>query len=195
MRLFLRILLFCTYPFMGLSVLMVAVVLFSAAFVEPLTVENRTGQPLLITPVGSVHGREHRAPLPTVMFALLALPSPRAGLFPLGPGESVTLHYDRDDIIVSELVIEDERGRIRQLAVNRERTREHGSLDARYVLEDMESLPTASPAVLAASVAARGMRVHAIVFFVLLIAPWLAYRALRRRVVERKSDPPGPLPK
>ena len=51
----------------------------------------------------------------------------------------------------------------------------------------------ASPAVLAASVAARGMRAQGIVFLALLIAPWLAYWALRLLVVERKSDPPGPL--
>ncbi|MFY0577447.1 hypothetical protein ACN28S_26790 [Cystobacter fuscus] len=59
--------------------------LFYSVFVAPLTVENRTGQPLLITPVGTVHGRGHKAPLPTVMFARLAIPSPRAGPFPIVP--------------------------------------------------------------------------------------------------------------
>jgi hypothetical protein len=129
------------------------------------------------------------------MFARLAIPSPRAGSFSLAPNESVTLHYDRDDITVSELVIEDERGRIRQRSLNPKPNWEHGSLDARYVLEDIESLPAASPVVLAASVAARGRWARVVVFLVLLLAPWLAYWALRRRVVERKSDPPGPLPK
>ncbi|WNG17836.1 hypothetical protein [Cystobacter fuscus] len=180
---------------MALSVLTVAAMSFSAAFVEPLTVENRTRQPLLITPVGTLYGREHKAPLPMVMLAMLPVLSPRAGPFPLGPDESVTLHYNADDITVSELVIEDERGHTRQLAVNPEQNKEHGPLAERYVLEDIESLPEASPAVLAASVAARGMKAQGIVLLVLLIAPWLAYWALRRRVVERKSDPPGPLPK
>jgi hypothetical protein len=73
MRLFLRILVLCTYPLIALSVLMVAVVLFSSAFVAPLTVENRIGQPLLLTPVGPLHGWGNKAPLPTVMFARLAI--------------------------------------------------------------------------------------------------------------------------
>ncbi|HEX8538561.1 MAG TPA: hypothetical protein VF664_13925, partial [Cystobacter sp.] len=61
------------------------------------------------------------------------------------------------------------------------------------------------PAVLEASVAARGRWVRAVVFLLLLIAPWLAYWALRHllvrpprstsRGVARKSDHPGPLPK
>ncbi|NMO13580.1 hypothetical protein HPC49_00385 [Pyxidicoccus fallax] len=197
MRLFVRILLFCTLPFLALSALMGAGMLFRGAFIVPLTVENRTGRPLLITPVGTPHGQEHKAPLPTVVRPMLAIPSPQAGSYPLGPDESVTIHFDRDDITASELVLEDEQGRIRQRVINPEPNKGYRPLDERYVLEDFETLPEPSPPVLEASVAARDRKsVHTILYLVFLITPWLlAAWALRRLMAERKSAPPGSLPK
>ena len=179
MKQFLRILVYCTYPFLALSALMLAGMIFGAAFVAPLTVENHTGQALLITPVGTI-GDGYKAALPTLMFAMPALPALRAGRYRLGPGESVTILYDMDDIHFSEIVIEDNRGRILQFVADPEPTKNqyHGPLKKGYILEDVDTLPMASPAVIRASAAAPRRAYCAAFLLLLLIAPWPANWAL-----------------
>ena len=117
--------------------------------------ENHTGQTLLITPVGTI-GDGYKAPLPTLMLAMPALPALRAGRYRLGPGESVTILYDMDDIHFSEIVIEDNRGRTSYSSwpiLNRRRT-SIMALEKGLHPEDVDTLPMASPAVIRASAAA-----------------------------------------
>ena len=82
MRLLLRILLTCTVPLLGLSGLVWVGMLFASFFVIPLTVENQTGQTLLVTPVGTLHEWNpgeplRKVPLTLTLLPKFALPSPR----------------------------------------------------------------------------------------------------------------------
>lgn len=181
MKLALRILLWVTYPFLGLSLLLIAGMGFGGAFVVSFTITNRTAQTIVVTPVGTFGPEGPRAPLPTVMFAFPALPALRAGGFRLAPDESVTIRYDMDDINFSEIVVEDVQGQHRQLVVNPHPTTNqyHAPRQRQFDITDLNSLDQVNPQVSAAARRAQGWQRASLVMNMLLIAPWLAYGLLR----------------
>ena len=188
MRSALRVLLWLTYPFLVLSSVLIGGTLFRTAFIADFTIENRTGQAITVTPVGTVGKEGKRAPLPTVMGASLSLPAIRAGGFPLAPGRSLALLYDMDDINFSEIVIEDGQGRRYQFIVNPEPTTNqyHAPRERQFVIGDLQRLGRVEPGVAEAAQQAQGIQWGALIMNALLIAPWLVYGALRFAIARRR---------
>jgi len=179
MRRLLRWLLFLTYPFLICSGLMCGGLGFGIAFSDDFTVENRTGQTLLITPVASGEGGR-RFPLPVTLAVFLPLRTPRCGGYRLPPGEALTLVYDSDDAIFSEIVAEDEQGHFYERTVGSRLTgaRWQGPTQRHYVFEHLEELATPGPAVHKAVQQAQEVAYRILILPGLLVAPWLAHWGL-----------------
>lgn len=139
MKLALRILLWLTYPFLALSMLLIAGMGFGAAFIADFIIENRTTQTVSVTPIGTVGKEGTKWPLPTMMFKFPPLSALRAGGFSLAPGESITVLYDMDDINFSEIVVEDGQSQQYQLVVNPNPTTNqyHAPRQRRFVIDDL----------------------------------------------------------
>jgi hypothetical protein len=176
----LRLLIYATYPFLALSCLLLAGMMFGAAFVTDFTVVNCTSGRIAVTPVGTVGREGHKAPLPVKMLSFPSLPALRAGGFPLAPGEAITIHYDMDDINFSEIVVDDERKHQHQLITDPDPTANqyHGPLRRRYVIDDLSRLGPVSPAVGRAAEAADRQWAMATLLFLILLGPWLIYGVL-----------------
>jgi hypothetical protein len=75
-------------------------------FLMEFDVENRSGERVLVTPVGSVGDRGHRVHPPLFARLMPALPSPRISQFSLETGETRRFIYDWDDVILAEILVE-----------------------------------------------------------------------------------------
>ncbi len=182
MQRFLNILIYATYPLLAISLLILVNALgFGAAFVTGFTVENRTAEKIEITPVGTIGTAGFKRPLPVKLSAFVALDAFRIGGYPLSPRESVTIHYDWDDINFSEIVIEDSRGRLRQEVTDPHPTdhQYHQPSQKHYVIEDLSELPEVTPDVRMAVQETKRLSLGGIVFNLLLVVPWLVYGLLR----------------
>lgn len=88
------------------------------AFLTSFTVDNQSGEPVWVTPVGTIGKEGTRSALPLSASSFLCLPALSASRFPLNAGERVKLTYDWDDIQFSELVIAPASGPARMLVVD-----------------------------------------------------------------------------
>jgi hypothetical protein len=187
----LRILLYTTYPFLGISLLLFMGMLFGAAFVTSFTVENRSGALAVVTPVGRRGSVARPEPLPVMMFSFFPAPAFRNGGYRLGPGESVKIAYDMDDVRLSEIVVWADGGGPMQLVVPAATTRAGGSLNSRFVIDDVAGLEPASADAVAAAHGA-GLRWAGVaVMDLLLFGPWVAYGVivwLLRRAEKRETS-------
>lgn len=183
-----RFLIIVTYPFLGLSLLLLMGQLFGQAFTATFTISNQTGQTLIVTPVGTVGAAGYRRPLPTVM-SMVPLPAPRAGGFRLEPQQSVAIYYDMDDINFSEIVVEDESGRLLQMIVDPNPTTNqyHGPTSARYAITNLADLSPAPPAIVQATLAANQRWKVLMIYLLFLAGPWCVYGALR--LIRSKLEP------
>lgn len=173
----LRLVKYAIYPFLGLSVLFASGLMFTAAFTASFTIENRTDAVLVATPVGAAGPEGDRLPLPVVLSEWLPLPAFRAGDYRLLPKKSVTIYYDMDDINLSEILVETERGRALELVTDPKPTANqyHGPLQSRYIIDDLSQLEPASLPIQVAAHAAGSQWAVAGVMYSLLLGPWLVY--------------------
>ncbi|GMU24605.1 MAG: hypothetical protein AMXMBFR13_46790 [Phycisphaerae bacterium] len=182
MRLALRILRWVTYPFLALSMLLFLGMGFAGVFITDFTVENRTGQTITVTPVGTAGEQGWKRPLPTVMLPFPALATLRAGGYPLENGQSVRIRYDMDDINFSEIVVEDAQGRQFQLITDPNPTQNqyHPPRQREFTISDLTQLDPVEPRVAQAAKAAQGPQSGAILLDLLMLAPWPAYYLICR---------------
>lgn len=192
MRRLLRILKYATYPFLALSLLLLLGMAFGAAFVTDFTVENRTGDTIVVTPVGTVGPDGRRVPLPVKMLAWPSVSAFRSGGYRLAPGACVRIQYDMDDINFSEIVVAAaaEPRRTLQLVTNPNPTTNQyrGPMQPCYVIDDLTGLEAAPPAMQAAARAADRQWVIAVVELSLVLGPWVAY-AIISRMARRGGGP------
>jgi hypothetical protein len=118
-------------------------------FIAGFTVENRTGDTIYVTPVGTVGPEGHRHPLPLAVWKAPWVPASQRGRFPVRTGGTITLYYDWDDINFSELVVETEDGELRQLVVNPNPTANQYTIPrvTDFVIEDVNRLGPLDPVV------------------------------------------------
>ncbi|HNT36470.1 MAG TPA: hypothetical protein PKH07_15895, partial [bacterium] len=88
------------------------------AFITDFTVENRSGEDVSFTPIGTSGREGNRARLPIFAVGFPALPSLRTGNYPLRHGEQRVILYDWDDINLSEIAILSQQGQMYQLVLD-----------------------------------------------------------------------------
>lgn len=177
MKRLLRVLQILTYPFLILSFGLLSGMGFGAVFITGFTVENRSGQTLDITPVGTKHRNGIKTSLPVTMAVFPHLPALRAGDFRLEHGESIMIHYDMDDVNFSEIVVEDEQGRQYQLVTDPNPTENqyHGPLQNHYIIEDLRQLAPVKQKVKEAAEGIWAAQAVSLIFLLLLVGPWIVH--------------------
>lgn len=180
MKLLVRILIYCTYPFLAISALCFAGMGFGMAFITSFTIHNKTDTSIYVTPVGTFGAEGRKAPLPVMQYKFLPLHAFQAGHFRLAPGDSITVSYDMDDINFSEIVVEDNHGSLYQLVTDPKPTENqyHGPLQRDYVIDDLSKLDPVKTDTQAAARSALGRWKLALYMYILLFGPWLIYLPL-----------------
>jgi len=181
------------YFLLALSGLLLFGLLATTAFVADITIENRAGEEMTVTPLGAIRGSEQpdaRFGLPTVVAESFPFPSARSGGYRLAPGESVKILYDMDDIQFTDIVVERQNGDALQLVTS---PAPHGSsytgpqLD-HYVIDDLSRLPPASAAAREAAERVKPSGIGGVlVFAAVLVVPWLIHGGLTYLI--RRSRP------
>jgi hypothetical protein len=121
----------------------------ATVFLTDFTVENQSGEPLKITPVGTIGKEGRRRTLPMSAFSNLDVPSLRDRSFPLAPGTHRRFTYDWDDIQISEILIVPRSGAARQLIIDPTPTERQYHLPKTnvFVVPQLDTLPIATPEV------------------------------------------------
>ncbi|MFG0252184.1 MAG: hypothetical protein ACF8NJ_04840 [Phycisphaerales bacterium JB038] len=89
------------------------------AFLVDISVTNRTGETIRVTPIGASGAEAERCPLP--IYSHRGPPSrmsSQLGGFIVQPGQTRVILYDYDDANLAEIVVEREEGDLLQLVVN-----------------------------------------------------------------------------
>jgi hypothetical protein len=182
-------------PF-AVIILLVVMNPFGWAFITAFEVTNHTPEPLWVTPVGTARYDGRRGLLPMMTGPIPSMPTFRAGRYRIEPGKTITLHYDMDDIYLSELVIEDRLGNGRVMVLHSERTSElyreplHNTFDIR----DVTTLAPASQEFIAMADAAGGVSSMPFLVLVSLVVCATFTPVLRayRKVRSAASGHPSP---
>ena len=142
-KLFLQLVFSVTYGLLYLLILFTVLFwLFLGAFITQFTIENKTDRPITVTPVGTVGKQGDRHALPIYMWRFPPIPSPQRGGFNVGPGESIDIYYDMDNINFSEIVVHDSDSERGQLVVNPNPTegQYHAPATKHFVIDDLSAL-------------------------------------------------------
>ncbi|WP_434388675.1 hypothetical protein [Melittangium boletus] len=107
-------------PFAVLSLALLLALPFKGLMSVDFELTNDTARPMRVFPVGTT-GEARRIGLDTVLSRRFPLRSLQRDGYVLAPGESRTLTYDRDDMRLSELVIEREGQPVMQFVTEPER--------------------------------------------------------------------------
>jgi hypothetical protein len=148
--------LFATLILNGVLLLLPVLLLFGilnpmhGLFITRVAVENQTVEPIHVTPVGTVGSGNRRSLLPVYLVSFPAIWGLRNRDFAIPPGQAVDILYDRDDVLLSEIVVYDSQGRAHQLsaehaATNEERHQPHRD---RFVVARLDALADPSAEVL-----------------------------------------------
>lgn len=122
-------------------------------FLAEYTVVNASGETVYITPVGTL--RDERYVLPQFASSLPGVPALRQADIRLDAGESVSILYDADDVVASEIAVRNTQSDYRQLEVGRGRRfyplfgEEERAEEAVYSITAFDGLALISPQVLA----------------------------------------------
>lgn len=140
-----------TSPFMALACLILinSVNPMQLAFLTSFKVENRSGEDVRITPIGTIGAKGRKAQLPVFAFAFPAIPAIKTGDFHLKNGDTLKVLYDWDDINFSEIAIESKRGQFYQLTIDSDPTenRYHSPETKHFIIPTLDTLPTIQPKV------------------------------------------------
>lgn len=194
-RILLRIAVIVTAPFLLFTALWVLFFFnlinpMQEAFITEFEIENNTQQTVWVTPVGTFN-EGGKSALPQFMSRFPSIPLGRSRDLMIEPGARRHIYYDWDDINFSEIAVRDSSGVLRNLVIDDSPPAEdyYANQEDLYRIENLESLPKASPEIQSA-VAPPPPRV---VFWTFarggLIAPFL-FTYLRRRQRELTDTPP-----
>jgi hypothetical protein len=192
-KLLIRLALMATCPLLAVSMLVFLGLSFGGAFVAEFTVENRTGQRIAVTPIGTVGKKGDRQPLPVYMWPFPPIWSSQRGGFEILPGESIDIMYDWDDINFSEIVVRDHAGERGQLVVDANPTRNQyrAPSQTRFAIDDIDSLEPVTGPVRNAARNAHVPTNAPWIILGMLLGPWIVFIVLRsvdRRWSECRSE-------
>jgi hypothetical protein len=172
--------------------------MFGAAFVVDFIVENRTTETIWITPIGARGEGGLRGLLPLKLAgAPFHLPALRYTDFRLEPGETVTIHYDHDDVNLAEIVVRDAQGRWKQFIVDPRPAadRYHAPRQRRFDIAELDQLPPATDADREAIEHADAWARCAVVVYAIFFGPWLLHGVLAAAAKRWGRADAGPAPK
>ena len=185
------------YGWTGLSALLLVGTLASLAFMVEFSIENKTSETLLVTPIGTVGKEGRRHLLPVSMACSINFPARQSSRFRLVPGESVLISYDMDDINFSEIVVENQQSEARHLVVDPTPTQNqyHGPAQRSFSVNDWHELEPLSDAVKTVPLEPHPYRLVRR-FLAFLVPPWILLALLnvssRRTVRLGKNEDPSP---
>lgn len=107
-------------PVSALAILLLLSIFSPMWFITEFTIENRTSERILVTPVCKVGEEGRRALHPIYLLRMPSVPSIRNGEFALAPGTSRRVYSDWHDTDFSEIVVRGTDGVDRELIVNPE---------------------------------------------------------------------------
>ena len=87
-------------------------------FITSFTVQNASGQPIDITPVGTRGSEGKKSLLPIFTTASPAFPAIKTRHFHIENGDSIAIRYDWDDVNFSEIVVRTSENHYHQLVVD-----------------------------------------------------------------------------
>ena len=152
-------------------------------FISNFEVENKTQQPLWITPIGTtLSGRKSVLPQ---FIPFPAIPVLHSRELKIEPEQRRRIHYDWDDINISEIAIRDSTGVLRCFVIDSSPpTRAYyANKKDLYAIDDFQRLPMATPTVAAAAAQNPRRFVFPILAVAGIVAPFV-FRSLRRRLRE-----------
>lgn len=196
-RLLIRVALAATYPLLAVSMLAFFGLLLHSAFVVEFTVENKTDQPIVVTPIGAVGKQGDRHPLPVYVWSSPPLQSSQRGGFKIPPGKSLDIMYDMDDINFSEIVVHDHHGERGQLIVNHNPTirRYHAPAQTHFVIDDLDELAAVPGPVRNASRDAQPPTNTPYIILSVILGPWIVFAMLSWlsycSVINKHAAPPS----
>jgi len=176
----------------SLIVLLNAVNPMALGFITGYVISNRTAEPILVAPVGTLDERGRRGLLGNFPFPFPAMPGLRIKDIAVAPGGRRIMYYDWDDIQFSEIVVRDSTGTW-QIVVNAEPTKNQFRAVAVMdfaVTPETPRIPVAPAVLEAAESPDRSLLFHA-AWISGLAAP-LVFRFLWR--ANKRLSAPPPLP-
>ena len=161
-------------------------VLCPLAFMTDCSVTNKTGEPLSVTPIGTVGPDGQRTLLPLYRTSFPYFVKSKRGDFQVRPGETFRFDYDMDDVNFSEIVVENPAGEMRQIIVNFNPTQNQYMVpdETNFVVGDFASLVPTPPSVKAVAIEAhQSGRMWLIYIFsaILLIVEMVRMRRAKRK--------------
>jgi hypothetical protein len=190
----LLILIVITGLFMPLSCVPVLMIINSinpmqVSFLTEFIVENRTGQDIEFTPIGTFGKDGNKSHLPVYKSLNRASIASKIGGYHLGPGESKTIVYDWDDINLSEIAIRTKDGRFYQLVVDSNPTdrQYHPPETNRFVITPVAELEDIAPNVFKATNSRRGIWHYPMVKLLSIALPFILWRLILAYRKEKKN--------
>ena len=180
MKILLRCLLWASYPLVLLSTLLLGGLVLSAAWTVSFSVDNRTSETVIVTPLETFPRTGRSGPLPIHVSRYVSLPSFRDPRFELPPGTSVTVSYDPDDILFTSIVVQGGALRPRELLVeSRAPNGYSGPKRDLFVLDNLELLRPARPESVQAAERAKGRGGCGWLILATIAVPWILHAGLR----------------
>jgi hypothetical protein len=169
------------------------------AFVTSFTVENRSGESVRFTPIGTWGRDGNRSRLPIFTVGFPAFRSFKTGDFFLSHLDSKRVFYDWDDINFSEVAIRTEDGRYYQLVVDPNPTKGqyHPPETNRFVIPAVSKLDEIDPRVLeAVEKKGGGMSKFTLAMVCGLALPFVLWRLVvayrkEKRNTQQSTQAPG----
>jgi hypothetical protein len=184
-RLVLRLALYATAPLLVMTGLLCLVLANSVnpmqlAFISTFEVENKTQQPLWITPIGTTLSGD-KSVLPQFL-PFPVIPVLRSRELRVEPGKRRRIYYDWDDINISEIAIRDSTGVLRCYVIDSSPPTDACYANNRdaYTVDNLQRLPMASATVAAATAPNPRRFVYPIVVVAGIVAPFVFHSLWRR---------------
>jgi hypothetical protein len=129
------------------------------AFLTSFTIDNKSGQDVLVSPIGAIGQDGKRRPLPFSCCKFLCVSSPKRTDFYIAKDTARTFVYDWDDIQFSEILVRSKQGDIRFIVTDPNPTqKQYRRLKNNlFIIPPLAELPIA-PSNLESALAATGMQ-------------------------------------
>jgi hypothetical protein len=175
-----------TSPFLLLAIILILGTInpMASMFMCTIRIENRSGETVHVTPIGTHIGLRYRAVLDQYAVKMPPIPVFKQGNFILRPNESTIIDYNCDDVRLSEILVRTDDGTYKQISSQNNTVN---------VIPSLSELSNASHAVLDAANGSEFKWIYwSIAFLGLLsLSLYIWYRRLRKIAANKSLQPTG----